>query len=195
MRPVTLLAVLVVATTTHTHAQQRVPPLAPGQRVRVTCPAAGIWQATGNFQRVEDDSLVLLVHPQRANRSDPGAVPDSTRVVRVPASGVTSLEAYRGRGTSAVRILAMSAGGLALGAGIGWGIGKAIDDSYPEGGLNLELGQAWGAGIGAAVGFVAGAVAGSLIKSDKWEEVPLEGLRVSVGPEQGGFGIGLSVAF
>lgn len=194
MRPVTLLAVLVVATTAHTHAQQRVSPLAPGQRVRVTCPAAGIWQATGNFQRMEDDSLVLLVHPQRANRSDPGTVPDSTRVVRVPTSGVTSLEAYRGRGTSTLRILAMSAGGLAVGAGVGWGIGKAIDDSC-DSGLCLDLAQGWGAGIGAGVGLLAGLVMGSLIKTDKWEEVPLEGLRVSVGPEQGSFGIGLSVAF
>jgi hypothetical protein len=144
---------------------------------------------------MEGDSLVLLVHPPRVNRSVPGVVPDSTRIVRVPASGVTSLEAYRGRSTSAVRILAMSAGGLALGAGIGWGIGKAIDDSYPEGGLDLDLGQAYGAGIGAAVGFLAGVVAGSLIKSDKWEEVPLDRLRVSLGPQRGGFGIGASIAF
>jgi len=195
MRSVPLLAVLIVATTAHTHAQQQVPPVAPGQRVRVTCPTAGLWQATGNFQRMENDSLILLIHPQRVSSSEPGAVRDSTRIVHVPASGVTSLEAYRGRSTSAVRILAMSAGGLALGAGIGWGIGKAVDESYPEGGLNLNLGQAWGAGIGAAVGFFAGVVTGSLIKSDKWEEVPLDRLHVSVGPQRGGFGIGASIAF
>jgi len=195
MRPVTLLAILVVATTTHIGAQQRVASLAPGQRVRVTCPAAGVWQAIGNFQRMEGDSLVLLVHPQHLNRSAPGVLPDSTPLVRVPASGETSIEAYRGRRTSAVRVLAMSTGGLVLGAGVGWGIGKAIDDSYADGGLHLELGQAWGAGIGAAVGFVAGVVVGSLIKTDKWEAVPLDRVRVSVGPQRSGFGICASIAF
>ncbi len=41
-----------------------------------------------------------------------------------------------------------------------------------------------------------GAMTGSFIKADRWEEVPLDQLRVSFAPERDGrFAFGLSVAF
>ena len=50
-------------------------------------------------------------------------------------------------------------------------------------------------GIG-AVGAVVGALAGAFTKTDRWEEVPLDRLRVSFVPQRdGGFGVGLSVSF
>ena len=44
-----------------------------------------------------------------------------------------------------------------------------------------------GAGIGAGIG--------ALSKTDKWEEVPLDQLRVSIVPRRDGFALGFSVAF
>ena len=48
---------------------------------------------------------------------------------------------------------------------------------------------------GAIVG-LAGAITGYFIKTDLWEEVPLERLRVSLTPQRdGGFVLGFSVGF
>jgi hypothetical protein len=58
------------------------------------------------------------------------------------------------------------------------------------------LAPAFGAGIGATVGFVAGLVTGLVWRTDRWEEVPLDRLRVSFVPQRDGqFALGLSVSF
>ena len=45
-------------------------------------------------------------------------------------------------------------------------------------------------------GGVAGGITGFFIKTDLWEEVPLERLRVSLTPQlDGGFALGFSVRF
>lgn len=46
----------------------------------------------------------------------------------------------------------------------------------------------------AAVGLVIGGGIGALMKSDKWEDVPLDRLRVSVVPTRHGFGVGARIA-
>jgi hypothetical protein len=115
--------------------------------------------------------------------------------VRLPVSSVTSLRTYRGRGSSPARIVAMGLGGAALGAGIGWGVGRHIDESRPGGGFNLDFGQAFGPPVGAAIGLVAGVVIGSLIKSDKWQEVPLDRLRLTVAPRRDRVTLAAAVSF
>ena len=46
------------------------------------------------------------------------------------------------------------------------------------------------------LGGAAGAIVGHYIKTDLWEEVPIEGLRVSLAPQRdGGFALGFSVGF
>ena len=53
-----------------------------------------------------------------------------------------------------------------------------------------------GAAIGAGIGAVAGALVGFAIKTEQWEEAPLDRLRMSLGPQRdGGFGFGASVRF
>jgi len=42
---------------------------------------------------------------------------------------------------------------------------------------------------------VVGAITGAFIKTDRWEEVPLDRLQVSFAPQRDGFAVGLSVAF
>jgi hypothetical protein len=55
---------------------------------------------------------------------------------------------------------------------------------------------AGGAAAGALGGLVAGALIGRLVKTDRWQEVPLDRLRVSFEPQRDGrFGLGLSVKF
>ncbi len=64
----------------------------------------------------------------------------------------------------------------------------------PSGESDPPIGTA--AAIGAGVGVLLGAAVGTLVTSDVWEEVPLEQLRVSVGPRiDGRLGLSLSVTF
>ena len=59
----------------------------------------------------------------------------------------------------------------------------------------MGFGLIGGAGLG-ALGAGIGAIVGALIKTDRWEEVPLDRLRVSFVPQRGGrFALGLSVRF
>ena len=195
MRSAALVAIFALAPLVDAATQQRLPRIAPGQRVQVTCPAAGLRKTTADFQGLEGDSLVLLVHPQRANWTAPAAAGDSNRIVRLPVSSVTSLKTYRGRGSSPARIVAMGLGGAALGAGIGWGVGRHIDESRPEGGFNLDFGQAFGPPVGAAIGLVAGVVIGSLIKSDRWQEVRLDRVRVTMASCRNRVALAAAVSF
>ena len=53
-----------------------------------------------------------------------------------------------------------------------------------------------GALLGAGVGGALGGITGYFIKTDRWEEIPLDRLRVSLAPERdGGFALGFSVGF
>jgi hypothetical protein len=46
------------------------------------------------------------------------------------------------------------------------------------------------------VGAGVGALIGTAIKTERWQEVPLDRVRVSFGPQRNGrFGFGLSVSF
>ena len=57
--------------------------------------------------------------------------------------------------------------------------------------IRLEAALITGAIVGAAGGIV-----GYFIKTDRWEEIPLERLRVSLAPQRdGGFALGFSVRF
>ncbi len=50
--------------------------------------------------------------------------------------------------------------------------------------------------IGGLGGLVTGAFIGLAIQTDRWQEVPLDRFRVSLGPQRdGGFGFGASVRF
>jgi len=90
------------------------------------------------------------------------------------------------------------------GAGIGFLAGAAFgtvagviscsDGGCTEGGAGYWT--AVSAGFFAASGAVVGAVIGALVKTERWEEVPLDQLRVSFVPlGEGRFALGLSVEF
>jgi hypothetical protein len=81
-------------------------------------------------------------------------------------------------------------GGAAIGAVVGYTTDPEGNDLPPEGAAVIV------GGLGAAVGGLLGTIIGSTIKSDRWEEVPLDRLRVGIATHRDGrLGIGLSLKF
>ena len=188
MRHVTfLVAVLAVAPFSAVTAQEP-PPVKVGDRVRVTAPNLGINKRTGVLQVVGDDTLVV-------------------DTMRLALASMTRLEVSRGwkRHTGkAVRY------GLVLGFVAGGLLGEHTNEPPPpcEGKfcstfdpdlpntLDRVARTLIGAGIGAGIGAAAGALVGFAIKTEQWEEAPLDQLRVSFAPQRDGrFALGLSVRF
>ena len=87
--------------------------------------------------------------------------------------------------------------GLLIGGPIGFVIGSLSGDD-PPGFFSLSAGNKAALGFLALgfVGSIVGSIAGAALPGDGWEEVPLDRLRVSLGPQPDGrFGLGLSVRF
>ena len=170
------LAVLAFAPLTRVTAQEP-PPVKVGDRVRVTAPGLGVPSRDGTLRLLDADSLVMRPNGGRS------------RLV-IPLASVTRFEVHRGRKSRAP--IGALVGALALGA-YGFAIG---DDS----GLDCAEGPCIGRGpvaaTGAVAGLLLGAVIGALIKTDRWEEVPLDQLRVTFVPQRDGrFAFGLSLRF
>ncbi len=175
-----LPAILLVAPICTATAQDRTSPLEHGQRVRVTAPELGITRQAATFNALDGGVLTVTA--------------DST--MQCPLADVTRLEVHAGRRSFTTHGALIGAGaGLLSGVIVG-----AIEQSRYE----CDPDNAWGPCIpplptipimfgvlGAGLGYLAG----SLIKGDRWEDVPLDRLRVSVGPQREGFGIGASIAF
>jgi hypothetical protein len=106
----------------------------------------------------------------------------------LPLASIEKLEVFRGQSSKVVKGVAL---GSLLGATVGPGVTAAgcssVAASFGGGGLE-DCGRELT--IGAFVGAVAGAGIGALIgsgsKIDRWEEVPLERLRVTIVPQRGG---------
>jgi len=163
-----LVTVLAVASSTSIIAQEQA--LQPGQRVRVTVPSLDLSKHQDTFQRVAGDTLVL---------SSAGyALPDVTR-----------FDVYAGRKSH----LWLGAGiGLLAGAITGAVTWTSIGDC---GFVDDSECRFYGSLLFGGVGAVAGGVVGLLIKTDRWEEVPLDRLRLSIAPTRNGLGIGARIAF
>jgi hypothetical protein len=117
----------------------------------------------------------------------------------VPVNLVTRLDVCWGRKTNTGK-----------GAGIGFLLGGLVGAviayaSYEEceGGWSC-IGPDFGPGgaalmgglVGGAGGVLFGAIIGTAIKTDRWQEVPLDRVRVSLGPQRDGrLGFGASVRF
>jgi hypothetical protein len=107
----------------------------------------------------------------------------------IPLTSVERLEDFEGRHGHPWR-----------GAGIGFLVGAvtgAVLGPYtvPGEGDTAERKAVAGAVLLGAAGALSGVVIGALIKTDTWEEVPLEGLRVSIAPRGGGVGLGVHLEF
>jgi hypothetical protein len=169
MRFSILLAALLVVPLADTAAQDLLPQ--PGQRVRVTVPTVDVSKEQATFQRVAGDTLVLS--------SASYALADVTR-----------LDVFAGRhGHPWNGMLVGFLGGAVAGAGIAVAATDPEDEFY---GLVVLV----GAGIGAGGGLLIGTAVGASIKTDKWEQVPLDRLQVRpVATRNGHLGLAVSLSF
>jgi hypothetical protein len=141
--------------------------VAPGDTVRVTAPSLDMDDSIGTVAALETDTLTVQVE----ERAD---------ALYVPLADVTKLEVRRGQKSR-------TGGGALIGAGVGAAAGvitalAACGDSNCEwdGDTTDVTGYVavvFGAG-GALLGAGIGALIGSASKTDRWETVPLEEIRV-----------------
>ena len=183
-RALTIALGLTMASTIPAVAQDAAA-LGPGVRVRLAVSASRDL-LKGTVQALDPDVLAVIS--------------DDHQLVKVPRASITRLETGWGRKGNARK-------GLIIGGLIGVGGGLLVcgtdDDNFFEGlpydSTNLSTcdGGEWVALpllVGAAYGGI-GALIGHFVKSDRWVEVPLAKVRMSVGPVPRGLGVSLSVRF
>jgi hypothetical protein len=170
IKPITFVLICIfVGTPTEMVAQE---PLASGSRVRVTAPECELRGQAATFRALRADTLVL----------------DTTEC---PLASVTRLDVSRGQKSHTVIGAGIGLAAGALGAVIFCEVVEKGSCELFDDDIRLEAALITGAIVGALGGFV-----GYLIKSDRWEEVPLERLRVSLAPQRdGGIALGFSVRF
>jgi len=193
MRHATILvAILALVPLASATAQLR-----PGTRVRVThppiCPpyticvghSSGLRESVGTFLAWKADSLVM------ESMGD---------TLAVPQDFVTKLEVSTGRGYSKAQMRAGMIGGFFVGSAIGIAIAAVTAPREGCSGVGLKRTHGnclfYGWTLGFLGGSLVGGVIGAGIPGDLWEEVSLDRLRVSFGPQRDGrFGLGASVRF
>jgi len=145
--------------------------------VRITAPELGVEKQSATFDALEGSTLVVTA--------------DTT--MRYPLASVTRLEMFAGKRSHPWR-------GAGIGFLAGWAVGfaawHAAGAGCYEGTSQSACAAVLGGGLGAVTGALLGALAGGLIfKTDMWDQVPLDRLRVNFLPGRSGLGLGISVAF
>jgi hypothetical protein len=142
------------------------PPLGAGTRVRVKV-SNGQGRLVGGLLALDNERLTLQMVTEKAPRVFPRA--------DVTALAVSAGRRSRGRGAL-------------LGAGVGAVVGAVIgfaggdDPDVNEGGLTASENAVEGAGIFGAMGALIGL---ALPPGERWKEVPLDRVRVSLLPVRG----------
>jgi hypothetical protein len=177
-RIVLLLPALLILVPIGLHAQQE-PPVAPGDRVRVTAPSVSARPVVGQLLAMHSDSLSI-----EAEKWRPGG--HRQQVVNVPVGSLTQLEVSRGRtskaGTGA--LVGFVVTGLAVGAfAQAFCTNFTLFESDPDdAGECLPRSLLAGGAGGLFIGVPLGLLIGSRSKGDRWEEVPLNMLRIGPSP-------------
>jgi len=164
---------------------------------------------------IPPDSVVRLSFDCRERRLNSGAMQTICRrergvLVRSDSEGLTwrsgTVSATEARPWSAIRSVEVSRGkrryaltGLWIGAVAGAVPGALSGAAFAEmcecSDPNYVGGAVVGALIFAVPAALLGAGIGALARTDTWDEVPADRLRVSVMPRAGGMGIGVAVRF
>lgn len=185
MRALTLLTFLALAFFTDAIAQEQ--PLLPGQRVRVAHSCVAVRDQQTRQTELRDCQTTK--GSVTALSADALGLSAGDSTVSLSLRQISRIEVHRGqKAHTGVGALV----GLLVGAVTGGVVGYR---QCEEGFVDVGLCTAAGIGIGGGVGAGLGALTGSAIKADHWEEVPLDRLRVGVGPHRDGFGIVASIAF
>ncbi|UCC84509.1 MAG: hypothetical protein JSW46_06165 [Gemmatimonadota bacterium] len=170
-----LVAAFVLTASVDLFAQQE-PPVAPGDRVRVTAPTIDPDTFVGTVVAMGADACVLEVEGHA------GPLP-------LPLASVTSLEVSRGQKS---RTLWGAGIGLVAGGAAGAAIGSASSRGDEWSGLGT---LAYAAG-GAWLGLLFGAAIGAVIRTERWEVVDLQSVRLSLTPlGRSGVAVSVSVSF
>jgi len=155
---------------------QRLLPIEPGMRVRLTAPDCGLRERQVTFEALRGDTLVA----------------DGGVTLRCPLAAVTSFDLYRGRRSHLWRGAGI---GLLVGAGVGFvGYYAAVNSCY-EGADVSGCALVFGAGGGGLVGALVGALVGSLWETEQWVSFPLGGVSVEPVGTPRGLGLAASVRF
>ena len=190
MRTVISLTVGLLLVAVTSLLAQQAPPVEVGSRVRVTAIDLGLEKQSASLQGLRGDTLDLFV------------AQDVGSIVSVPLASVTEFATLQSTSrrtvigaligsavgfSAGVIVLAVAHEGCEGGGFFSWGR-RYCGTAPPEAELAAVAGALLGAGVGAVVGY--------FIKTDRWEEVQLDRLRVSFAPQrEGGFALGLSVEF
>jgi hypothetical protein len=180
-RIVSVVAALVLTAQAALFAQQE-PPVAPGDRVRVTAPTVGRDPLVGTLDELRADTCVLWI--------EGGAEP-----LALPLGSVTSLEVSRGRKSNTlagagIGLLIGGVGGTTLGLVVG--LQCEGDCPSPPGLLPAAIFGGIGAGFGLLIGTAIGAASGT----ERWEVVDLQSVRVGLTPHgRRGLAVSVSVTF
>jgi hypothetical protein len=173
-------AVLAAAAVAGANAAPSGLPVA-GEKVRVTT-LAGRSREKGVVVQTDAESLTVSLGS--------GQSP-----VRIPLASIERLEVARGRRTTAREGAAY--GGL-VGAVLGGlavaGLAEALCDYGSDCSASAE-GYLVGAGIFGAAGAGVGALTGLAIKTDRWERLPVDRVRVGIRPAPGGASAQVSLAW
>lgn len=186
-----LTSIFLIVLCTPSPGPAQTPVLDQGQRVRVAYRCKLVRgqvtecrenrsprRTTGYVRSVDGDTLRI-----RSEASD--------AELAIPSSSIAQLWVVEGR-----------KGHFWTGAGIGLLAGGLIGAAI---GSTKEFCPIWsgcgepatgiGVVIGAPTGALLGGVVGLLIRSDRWEEAPLDRVRLGVVPQPDGLGIGASIGF
>ena len=165
---------------------------------RVVSPSPAGWPVTGEKVRVttlKSESRERGVVVQTDAEFLTVSIGSGMAPVRIALASIERLEVARGRRTAAKEgalwggVVAAALGALAVA-----GIGEALCENATSCGASAE-GYLVGIGIFGAAGAGLGALAGLAIKTDRWERVPLDRLRVGIRPVADGAGVQVSLGW
>jgi len=160
----------------------------------VTAPAVAAGQSIepGTHVRVST-SRHLPFQGTVTSVSDGSIVVDTVRISinSISELRVRDRRSNAGRGAVIGGATLGALSGIALGAACAGSSGSFIDCSD-----NVPGAFVMGAGVGFVAGAVFGGLIGAFVKTDRWEQVHVDRLRVGVVPRRGGpLTLGLSLSF
>ena len=187
MRTVTSFAVVLLLISVANLQAQESPSIQSGARVRVSASGEAYRGLIGTVSGY--DSWSIGIKPDNEQSS-----------VWVPLNSVTRLQQSRGQKSNTRKGALI---GLLAGGAVGAVVGAFAYEECQEVGFMACFMSPGSAGETAALGGLAGGLLGAGIgaligassKTDRWEEVPLDRLRVSFAPRRDGFAFGMRVAF
>ncbi len=182
MRSITFLVAAVVVATSACAANTHV---GLGTRVRISASEVSSDRLVGEVSSLGDDAVALRLD-------------ESMGLLPVPLASVERIEVSRGfkRGN---QVLTLAGAAIGTAVGIVYAVPILSEDCDEHGLVSCDLNELAVLAIPMymGVGLIAGWLVGvPFFKYERWKQVPLDRLRVSVVPQRDGrFALGLSVGF